>query len=94
MNPRQMAKVKSEKHEQKQRNTHTHTQPKHTKENKVPDTHTHTHTYTAKTYQRKQSTRVTWQAKKSKNGINQLKTKLTKTESKTKAEVQMRTKEN
>ena len=65
MNPRQMAKIKSEKHEQKQ-GTHT---------------HTHTHTHEAKTYQRKQSTRVTWQEKESKKkkDINQLKTKLTKT---------------
>jgi len=59
MNPRQMAKIKSEKHEQEQG--------------------THTHTHEAKTYQRKQSTRVTWQEKESKNDINQLRTKLTKT---------------
>lgn len=38
MNPRQMAKIKSEKHEQEQgTHTHTHTKPKHTKENKVPE---------------------------------------------------------
>ena len=59
MNPRQMAKIKSEKHEQEQG--------------------AHTHTHEAKTYQRKQSTRVTWQEKESKNDINQLRTKLTKT---------------
>ena len=43
--------------------------------------YTHTKMNEAKTYQRKQSTRVTWQEKESKKkkDINQLKTKLTKT---------------
>ena len=35
MNPRQMAEVKSEKHEQKQRNTHTHTHT-HTRGQNIP----------------------------------------------------------
>ena len=72
--------MKNQTNRSKNNGTHTHTY-----------THTHTHIYTqtkpkhSKTIKYK---RVTWWKKETKNGINQLKTKLTKTQpgNKTKAE--------
>ena len=44
-----------------------------------PKEHTHTHTQRQNSPKKTKYKTVTWQAKKAKNDINQLKTKLTKT---------------
>ena len=89
-----MKRIKTKKNQETKMETQTNSQSKFRQIETKTKEHTHTHIPIHKQKQNKQQQQSTDDYLMSKNYFNQLTTKLTKTENKTKSECQVRNKEN